>query len=326
MNRRLFLIMLCTMFVWTLCAQNIFDDPDTLKNDIIKVNYQRKNAKLAMLMSAILPGAGQYYADKKSITTYIFPIIEAGLIYGYIDYTNKGHDLEHKYQKYATGETITIKNNDDVVIYTGPRYNTIFQFGYLNSSSVLIQGLQQNLAGIYTDDIYDNIYFKWNPQNMEFNQHFYEDIGKYNKYIFGWADWYQVYAYNGQGTIDWQNASFVPVPNAPNWAWNSNHTIWLGNYPTNPENIIPGQSYDEPYSALRAKYINMRKDAEVKFDKATDINFAIVMNHLVSSLDAIRVTHKFNRNYLSQNEMHFNYRTTLYNSHFTPMLTFCKEF
>jgi hypothetical protein len=305
MNRRVILTILCLIFAWTLCAQDIFSDDDTLQNDIIKVNYTRKNAKLAMLMSAIVPGAGQFYADRKSITTYVFPIVEAGLIYGYISYMNKGRDIEQHYQNWATNELITVRNSQGDSLWSGPRYYAAFQFA-----------TQENLIGIHSTDIYDNIYFKWNAQNLEYDQHFYEDIGKYDKYIFGWVDWHFEYAYNGETSVN------------PNWVWDNNQISprWLGNYPLNPDNIIPGQTWQEPNSALRAKYISMRREAEVKYDHATGFSFAIVANHMVSAFDAIRVTHKANRNYLSQNDIHFKYRTTMYNSHFTPMLTVCKVF
>jgi hypothetical protein len=307
MNRRILLIALCSLFVWTLCAQDIFNNDEDLKNDIIKVNYKRKNAKLAMLMSAIVPGAGQFYADKSSITTYIFPVIEAGLIYGYINSMNKGIDMEHHYQNWATNQAIQYPEQDDQGNYIlGPRYNAMnFQFP-----------AQDNLIGIHTTDIYDNLYFKWNAGNLEYNQHFYEDIGKYDKYVFGWADWHYEYAYDGQSTVD------------PNWVWDNNQLSprWLGNYPTNPDDIEPGQTWQEPNSALRDQYISMRKDAEIQYDHATTFNFAIVANHILSAFDALRVTHAFNRNYLSLNDIHINYRTTMYNSHFTPMLTFNKSF
>ena len=37
-------------------------------------------------------------------------------------------------------------------------------------------------------------------------QHFYEDIGKYPRYVFGWTDWFQIYSKNNNGEIvspDW---------------------------------------------------------------------------------------------------------------------------
>ncbi|HPT72508.1 MAG TPA: hypothetical protein PLE74_09540, partial [Candidatus Cloacimonadota bacterium] len=187
MMQRLILISLLLIFTWTLFAQDLINNDEQLKNDIIKVNYKQKNAKLAMVMSALVPGAGQFYANKKAITAYIFPVVEAGLIYGYLNNMKKGHDIENDYKNYATGEAVEYPAIDGEGNHlTGPRYKYSFQFA-----------TQDNLISIHSDDIYDNIYFRWNYTNIEYNQHFYEDIGKYNKYIFGWADWHYEYAYNG---------------------------------------------------------------------------------------------------------------------------------
>lgn len=73
--------------------------------------------------------------------------------------------------------------------------------------------------------------------------YFYEDIGKYNKYIFGWDDWYEKYAEFG---IQWAfNDSF---PNE-----------WLGNYPTNP-NCADSLNFDIPFSENREIYNNLVGD------------------------------------------------------------------
>jgi hypothetical protein len=57
-------------------------EAEKLEADFIKVNYEKKDARLAMLMSMVLPGAGQFYANKSAFTTYLFPILEIGLAAG----------------------------------------------------------------------------------------------------------------------------------------------------------------------------------------------------------------------------------------------------
>ena len=54
--------------------QNAMRD-SVVTNDLIKINYNRKNAQLAMAMSMLVPGAGQFYANKTVLTTYIFPVL-----------------------------------------------------------------------------------------------------------------------------------------------------------------------------------------------------------------------------------------------------------
>ena len=71
-----------------------------LSNDVIDVKYEKKSTKMAMALSAIFPGAGQAYANPKSITTYIFPLLEAGLWYGYFHYNKQGDDATKDYNKH----------------------------------------------------------------------------------------------------------------------------------------------------------------------------------------------------------------------------------
>ncbi len=52
--------------------QNAMRD-SIVTNDLIKQNYNRKSAQLAMVMSMLVPGAGQFYANKTVLTTYYFP-------------------------------------------------------------------------------------------------------------------------------------------------------------------------------------------------------------------------------------------------------------
>ena len=87
MIKKIILTVLLVSMVAILFAQ-------AKQDDIIKTNYKQKSAKMAMMLSAVFPGAGQFYANKKSVTAYIFPAIEVGLWYGYLHYRNKGNQIE----------------------------------------------------------------------------------------------------------------------------------------------------------------------------------------------------------------------------------------
>src|SRR5512133_1424510 len=79
---------------------------DSLNNDIIRVNYSKKNAGLAMLMSGIVPGAGQFYVDKYAISAYVYPVIELAIIGGIILFNSQGNKKTDEYKKYANGEVV----------------------------------------------------------------------------------------------------------------------------------------------------------------------------------------------------------------------------
>lgn len=276
-----------------------------VSNDIIRVNYQRKSPQLAMLLSSIFPGAGQFYADKSLIRTYIYPVIELGLIGGILYFDKRGNDKTKDYEYYANGETITQNFGD--FVYQGPRYKREFQ----NS----VQGV---LMGLNANDIYDGTFFRLDTND---SQHFYEDIGKYDKYVFGWADWYYVYAANAEGTFVLDQEDYF---NAFKMSSTDQSATWLGNYSVadmDANNYTnPMSSNDVNSSPLRKEYISMRRSAEKEFQTSHTLGFGIMLNHIVSAVDAIVITNHVNRMAISQTRVKMNYYTRIYNDHLTPSL------
>lgn len=325
--KRNLLILLALITLGSLFAQGgygniddmIFADPaasDTvsnaksLRNDIITVNYARKDARKAMLFSMILPGAGQFYADKSAIQTYIYPVIELALIGGMIYFNQKGNELTKDYEKYATGENITTQIGD--FQYTGPRYRREYQ-----------NNVQSILIAYNTADIYDGSFFRLDANNT---QHFYEDIGKYDKYIFGWADWYHTFAANDGvfvlGNPGFESA-FVMSSEDFSARWLGNHTI---------ENIIANDfsqqvTHGAPSSSpMREEYIRMRKDAEKEYSTGHLLSFGLVANHLVSAIEAVTLTNRVNRMSISQSPFQLNYYASLRDMKFTPTVNLSYRF
>ncbi len=294
-----------------------------LENDIIEVNYDKKSAKLAILMSLIVPGAGSVYADHTRWHSYLFPIIDAALVYGYYYYDNKGHDQEKDYEKYVNGENITLLDQTGNVIYDGPRYNRDFQ-----------KIVQEYISDVNENDIYDYDYatgqglYRLDEGNT---QHFYEDVGKYDKYVYGWVDWYELYAHNFNPENEDTGNFMLDNFSNPDITWSSddnNHRL-LGFSIVNEDFIENGSddnSYDAPYSAYRERYISMRKDAQKQFDTAENFVFGMLLNRAVSAVDAYFAVKKHNKNYLSQKSFDVNYYATMQNNKLTPMLFFTQRF
>ena len=93
--KKFLLLIICLAFLSTLLGQNIddliFQNSDkSNEQEIIKVNFEKKDARLAMLYSAILPGAGQFYAKPSAVITYIFPVLEIAMIGGMIYFDQQG--------------------------------------------------------------------------------------------------------------------------------------------------------------------------------------------------------------------------------------------
>ena len=285
MLKKIIIGLISLTFFTSIFAVNLTDQ------SIIDVKNQRKSARKAIILSSIFPGAGQYYVNKKSITAYLFPIIEIGLWYEYINYQNKGDDTEDDYKKFAD-----------------THYSRAHQ-----------QEVQENMiseaAAIDGDastphNIYNELHFSLSDQNI---QHFYEDIGKYDKYIFGWNDWYQKYAANG---IDWV------------WGSSEIDPVWLGNHITDPDdpNYPQTDNYDRPNCSMRTKYDGMRQDAEDDYDIARNFQYGIIFNHILASLDAVRVTRKYNQDTFAGRTFDYGIKTALIDNKITPVLSFTKRF
>jgi len=267
--KKTFIITLILIICSTAIAQEI-------DNDIIQINYEKKSLAKAMLFSSLFPGAGQFYANRRSITTYIFPLIEIGLIAGYFINYNQGLDKEADYGDYAD-ENYEREHQADI---------------------------QRLIIDIDNTDIYSNDHFRLdgidlNEDEVTYTiwenntQHFYEDIGKYDKYIFGWDDWYGDYVATGYDTNYLEG--------------------WINEINTE--------------SDLRAEYIVMRKDAESSYDKAEKFSFGIVANHIFAAIDAVRLTKKYNRGYLSNtSKLEIKFAPVFVNNNFSPALMLTKRF
>lgn len=263
-----------------------------LDNDIIQVNYEKKSLAKAMMLSSLFPGAGQFYANKRSITTYIFPLIEIGLIAGYFINYSDGLDAEADYEAYADAH-----------------YNRDHQH---YAEADLINDPMNN-SSFYDD------HFRLDDEDT---QHFYEDIGKYNKYVFGWNDWFDIYATNTAGNTV-----------SPEWLWEETtegKNLWIGNAVTNSESEYYDSNYNDPYtiySGFRSEYIQMRKDTETIYDKAELYSFGIVANHILAAIDAVRLTRIHNREYLSNtSKIEIKFAPIFVNNSFSPALMISKRF
>ncbi|HOE91306.1 MAG TPA: hypothetical protein PLV22_04970 [Candidatus Cloacimonadota bacterium] len=295
--KKIILISIICLFISGILSAQILDDlsnDDFLSKDsIVEVKYQQKSAQKAMLYSALFPGAGQFYVNKKSIMAYVYPIIEISLWSVYISDFSKGDDVTKKYKKFADEH------------YDRARQTKV-QNNFINHPSL-------------ANSIYSTNHFRLDDTNT---QHFYEDIGKYNKYIFGWEDWYEKYVRD----INGNNIECIWVFDGLD-TLNPSDIVWIGNRPINPPEGYGANEYDSPDKAseMRKQYIQMRKNAEKHYSSADNMRFLLAANHLVSSIEAFRATNKYNRNALKTVSIQPTIETTVFNNQITPILSInCK--
>lgn len=123
-------------------------------------------------LSALVPGAGQFYA-KNYIKTAIFLVVEAGLWITYAVFQNKGNDQTVSYENYAN-------QNWNMRKYAQWLKDQAFQRseGIDLSADDYTLRLQIN----YCEEI------NFSHQLPRFgDQQYYEVIGKYQNYVTGWS-------------------------------------------------------------------------------------------------------------------------------------------
>ncbi len=202
------------------------------KFEIVK---KPKSPKKALIMSAIVPGAGQFYSKSKI----------AGIVYGALEITGltsaillkqSGEDGKIEYKKYADGHwnvnyflegyTGNPKTHDMIIIVDGNRYSVRDDW---NSLSNAYNKHENNVTAVK-------------------DYHFYENIGKYKQFQDGWIDF-------GDST-----------------------------------------GYETLYrsSPYQSKYSDMRYDTNQLLKSSSYVVSAIMFNHIVSAIDAMVRTRKYN--------------------------------
>lgn len=163
---------------------NIKLDENNYKSDA-----QKKSVFLAGLMSAVVPGAGEFYTEHY-IKAGIFIAVEAAAITAAIMYNNKGDDQTTVFENFA--------NNH----WSAKRYA---QWS-LDNLPNLVPDVSQNDLSYYQNNLFRNGEVNYNVLNMMERligsyyshqldpfgtQQYYEMIGKYHQFNTGWDDYDQ---------------------------------------------------------------------------------------------------------------------------------------
>jgi hypothetical protein len=139
----------------------------------------KKSPFLAAALSLIIPGLGEYYVGDQIWRGVIFTVLEAGLWYGNITYTNRGDDSTAAFHEFAhqnwkpelyaehLNEMLKVRKVDDLI--TDPN-----DFSQINAAEDTLNSLH---ADFFTHRL---------PGFGE--QQYYELISKYHQFARGWAD------------------------------------------------------------------------------------------------------------------------------------------
>lgn len=242
-------------------AMNQTQEPTAPDSNVGAMNEAKLVPGKALLLSAILPGAGQYYA-KSPIMAGVFLALEIGAWTGVAIYHKDGMDKEGQYIAYANAHwTYYSQSGDNLSAYLNYEYWAASSYGRTD-----VLGDEYNKPGSSVETWME---LSWDeklpylpengfthelePDNKD--QQYYEMIGKYNQFYAGWPA-----SGDGYGGSDKRYDTGV---NAQHWT-----TGW---------NIK---------NSYRETYLNLRKDSNDALEMSKNFTMVVLVNHLASALHA----------------------------------------
>lgn len=138
-------------------AQNIYE-------------FKKKSVAKAFFYSLVIPGAGQFYTGSK-LKGFIFLGVEALGWAGYISYQNSGDDKTEEYEAFARAHWYDQAYWDSLKVY-------------------------RNIDKWEDDQVFPHhLPWKINENGdtvVNLNHEYYENIGKYDQFVWGWDDLQQI--------------------------------------------------------------------------------------------------------------------------------------
>lgn len=142
----------------------------------IQVAKKPKSPKKALMMSAVLPGAGQFYSKSK-LSGIVYGALEIAGITSAIWLKKSGENSIDEYKNYADNNWNVLKfmneydgdpkTHNMVISIDGKKYSVRDEWGAL----------------------YDDFSDSYVSIKAEKDYHFYENIGKYKQFQTGWTDY-----------------------------------------------------------------------------------------------------------------------------------------
>tara|TARA_B100000700_G_C14987106_1_gene829407 strand:+ start:868 stop:1776 length:909 start_codon:yes stop_codon:yes gene_type:complete len=268
------ILLLSTIFCSSFSDVISFEDKRFYNSNRALLEKSNKKSPLIYgLYSAIIPGSGEYILHKESSShlakkrALIFFGLEIAAWISSTTFKNKYESQVTEYRSYANSDIgwdfeRWIKNYDSFV---NTDYEDLWSKGIGDGSHSIefeINGYSMDTTESYFHNTYYNLFMNYSGDDFygDFNitvnkdQHYYENIGKYNEFFSGWSD----------ANID------------------------------NIDMITTEQGYDTARSPIKTTYLESYNQAEVFSDYAEASILCIYFNHFVSMIDAFILARKFN--------------------------------
>ena len=208
-----------------------------------------RNTAVAMLASAVLPGMGELYVatGSKKFSHYlrvpVFLALDAYCWYAYRDNYDKGKEVKAQYEIFGDEHWSEARFLE--------QHHYCVGIGGCDSW----QQYNEEAKGDY-------YYFVYIPRDLD-HEEYYENMGKYDAFSFGWDDW--------DGNYE-------------------NVTAWTPN---------------------RTTYWNMRTESDDYLLKADRFVMALILNRVVSMLDAGYLAYRYNKGAYDENGLTLDLRPGL---------------
>ena len=236
------------------------------------INYPGK----PLIMSLVLPGAGQYYNKSPMWKTASFLGVELGSIVAWDYFIKKAKTLRNEYWSFAdsnwdlyTWYKFTEYGPTGKIEHNGRQWteNDFRAMSNYEGTHHLLLHLSGDLAAQYgefiTSDSLGMIagYLDLDLVNVVRDRHFYENIGKYDQFVGGWSD----------ANTDW---------------------YW-------EEKQLEDSTEIVIKTPLKADYIDQRFNSNKMLDRAKFSITALLFNHVISGLEAVLTNQKQSREKLN---------------------------
>jgi hypothetical protein len=271
-----------------------FQKPAAVIADERSINFARnlkeyRSPKLALFLSLLVPGLGQAYS-KKYLKTAIFGIAEAAIIGVGVNLRLKGKDL--KSAAHDTADAYFSASN------LWDFYNSLDEF--LSKDSAVMS--DSSIPHIKGDAIWDSAGFADAAASK--SNSYYDEIGHDDgsAMVRGWKDCEPAFDYgSSEYNLDSSGYSYAYADVTPDTFW------LLSRYNQNavnqPADTVPIEGYIWGYSQKQQQYIDMIADSRNYYKISTGVFYLLVVNHVVSAIDAMITAKAHNDELLGKQSM-----------------------
>lgn len=240
---------------------------DIIKDSVTLVNYPAK----PMLYSLILPGLGQYKNGDPLWKSAIFIGVEAASIVGMLQWNKQAEDIRKQYELFGDNHWSIINWVENTLLnpVTGLIQYEDFKLDGTHKLELHLSGSLAEAFGVFvsSDSLVTHPEWIYSDELSIFqDQHFYENIGKYDQFVGGWDDIFEYYIV--EKTVEDTIEIILMTPNKNDYnneRDKSNQYLKLANY------AVSAIMFNHVISGIEAVLTNQRKARSKAEQSKTDV-------------------------------------------------------